>query len=177
MTGIKRLESKLFINIQTRKVCTLIQLSNDVDVELNYHFVKMFWLKKLLLYSFAVFTVLYSYTTCQGFNSLLHKDIDANVTCGNPAEIYFRTQDGILHPRLRTPLVCDATDQKNAHPPAYMNDDNLGTFWQSKASIDKAEIRVDLNQVGFILGGSFLLDSLHISSEKIFACNYRGYLS
>ena len=90
----------------------------------------------------------YKSSNGQGFNSLLHKAIDANVTCGDPAEIYFRTQEGVLHPRLRTPLVCDAADTQDSHPPEYMVDDDLATFWQSKASIDRADIRVDLNQVG-----------------------------
>lgn len=112
----------------------------------------MLWLKTLYFYYFGLCSVFSRFTYGQGFNSLLFKAIDANVTCGNPAEVYFRTQEGELHPRLRTPLVCDALDPDNSHPPEYMVDDNLGTFWQSKASIDRAEIRIDLNQVSFIPG-------------------------
>jgi hypothetical protein len=112
----------------------------------------MFWHKRLFFYIFGMCGVFYRLSTGQGFESLLHKVIDANVTCGNPAEIYFRTQEGVLHPRLRTPLVCDATDPENSHPPEYMVDDDLATFWQSKASIDRADIRIDLNQVGLYKG-------------------------
>ncbi|XP_028406846.1 laminin subunit beta-1-like [Dendronephthya gigantea] len=106
----------------------------------------MFWLQKRCLCCFVLCSILYRFSSAQGFNSLLFQPIDANVTCGTPAEIYFRTQDGVLHPRLRTPLVCDATDSANSHPPEKMVDDDLTTFWQSKASIDRADIRIDLNQ-------------------------------
>jgi hypothetical protein len=109
---------------------------------------KMFWHKAISFYILCYCSVFYKLSTGQGFNSLLHKTIDANVTCGDPAEIYFRTQEGVLHPRLRTPLVCDAADAEDSHPPDYMVDGDLATFWQSKASIDRADIRIDLNQVG-----------------------------
>lgn len=112
----------------------------------------MFLLKRIFLYCLGISSIFYRLSVAQGFNSLFEKAIDANVTCGTPAEIYFRTQEGVLHPRLRTPLVCDAGDLENSHPPEYMVDDNLTTFWQSKASIDRADIRIDLHQVRFIPG-------------------------
>lgn len=124
----------------------------------------MFWLQRLFLHCFCMCSVFYRLASGQGFNSLLNKDIDANETCGNPAEIYFRTQEGVLHPRVRTLLVCNATDPEKSHPPGYMIDDDLVTFWQSKASIDRADIRIDLNQVGLHdTGGEtlFILDSLY----------------
>ena len=113
---------------------------------------KMFLLERIFLYCLGLGSIFCRLSVGQGFDSLLQKAIDANVTCGSPAEVYFRTQEGILHPRLRTPLVCDADDPQNSHSPEYMVDGGLTTFWQSKASIDRADIRIDLNQVCFAPG-------------------------
>ena len=103
--------------------------------------------RHILLFCVALYSLCPQSSAGNGFNSVLSKHIAANVTCGDPPEVYYRTQEGILHPRLRNRLVCDANDPKNAHPPENMIDGDLATFWQSKASVDKAEIRINLNQV------------------------------
>ena len=95
----------------------------------------------------SLFGFFHACRAANGFNAVFLATIDANVTCGNPKEIYYRTQEGVLHPRERTPLVCDASDPGNSHPPGNMIDGDLASFWQSQASMDEAIILIDFSQV------------------------------
>lgn len=85
------------------------------------------------------------------FNAAFRKRVAANITCGSPAEKYFRIQDSMVLPQQRIEYTCDASDGNYSHPPSYMVDGSMGTFWQSTARTslakDKAYIELDLQQV------------------------------
>ena len=85
------------------------------------------------------------------FNAAFRKGATANITCGSPAEKYFRIQDAMVLAEKRIEYTCNASDRNNSHPPAYLVDGSMGTFWQSTAGTsyekDKAYIEIDLQQV------------------------------
>ena len=49
-----------------------------------------------------------------------------------------------LRPHQRRPFTCNATSQTDSHPASYMVDGLNSTHWQSKASLDVANITIDL---------------------------------
>lgn len=80
-------------------------------------------------------------------NVALKANIQANTTCGSPAEKYYNIQQINVQPIKRNLSWCNASDPAMAHPPTNLVDGSLDTFWQSKATQDIAYITIDLGQV------------------------------
>ena len=103
----------------------------------------------LLLLVFGSFPGLTEQTTVQakGFDAFLFLPVEANRTCGTPAEQYYNTKEGYVTPRSRVLSVCDASNPALARPPTLMTDGNATTSWQSTNNQDKAYITIKLHQV------------------------------
>lgn len=82
-----------------------------------------------------------------GFNAVYLKQTNATLTCGNPPEEFFETQQGFISSIDRVPFTCNASDPARAYPPENMVDGLLGTHWQSSAGEDLAFITISFEQV------------------------------
>ena len=83
----------------------------------------------------------------QAANVALFKPTKANATCGSRVETYFSVVERSKQPRLRKLSVCDCCNASNpgvSHNASNMVDGNFATWWQSRASVDKTSITIDL---------------------------------
>lgn len=88
--------------------------------------------------------VLFNFYQSEANNAAYKKQVSASKTCGSPLEYYHTVDQKSISPRRRELFTCDASDRKLAHPPSHMVDENTTTFWQSTASLDTANITIDL---------------------------------
>lgn len=84
-------------------------------------------------------------------NAAFRKPVSANITCGSPAENYYTIHERDKFSNQRTTLTCDASVPSNSHPPSYLVDGSMATFWQSTAwktaEQANAYIQIDFQQV------------------------------
>lgn len=83
----------------------------------------------------------------QAANVALFKPTKANATCGSQAETYYSVVERSKPLRLRKLSVCDCCNASNpgvSHNASNMVDGNFATWWQSRASVDKTSITIDL---------------------------------
>eukprot|EP00794_Sanderia_malayensis_P009566 gene9566-10555_t len=80
-------------------------------------------------------------------NLALHRNIDANVTCGSPPELFYESSQGDKPVSERVASTCNASSAINSHPPSYLLDGSNYTFWQTKAGVDVAYITIDLRSI------------------------------
>ncbi|XP_070542660.1 laminin subunit alpha-like isoform X2 [Ptychodera flava] len=101
----------------------------------------------------------------EAVNVALNKPILALGTCGSPAEMYFSHSQASKQPADRIDEYCDAQNPALAHPPRYMVDDNVNTWWQSASRmrlIDSGIVRPD-SVITLELQQDYYIESISIT--------------
>lgn len=91
-----------------------------------------------------LFAVTHLVLLTQAANVALWKPVEANKTCGSPAEEYYPVSQRQESPRNRKSFTCNALITSESHNATNLVDGNLSSWWQSSASLDKASITIDL---------------------------------
>lgn len=100
----------------------------------------------LTVFICLLFAVIHLVLLTQAANVALWKRVEANKTCGSPAEEYYNVAQRQLSPRDRRPLICNALIPSESHNATKLVDGNFSSWWQSSASVDKAFITIDLGR-------------------------------
>ena len=93
-----------------------------------------------------LFAVTHLVLLTQAANVALWKPVEANKTCGSPAEEYYPVSQRQESPRDRRSFTCNALITSESHNATNLVDGNFSSWWQSSASVDKASITIDLGR-------------------------------
>lgn len=93
-----------------------------------------------------LFAVTHLVLLTQAANVALWKPVEANKTCGSPAEEYYPVSQRQESPRDRKSFTCNALITSESHNATNLVDGNFSSWWQSSASVDKASITIDLGR-------------------------------
>ncbi|KAK2550366.1 Laminin-like protein epi-1 [Acropora cervicornis] len=100
----------------------------------------------LSVFIWLLFAVTHLVLLTQAANVALWKPVEANKTCGSPAEEYYPVSQRQESPRDRKSFTCNALITSESHNATNLVDGNFSSWWQSSASVDKASITIDLGQ-------------------------------
>lgn len=100
----------------------------------------------LIVFICLLFAVNHLVLLTQAANVALWKPVEANKTCGSPAEEYYPVSQRQESPRDRTSFTCNALITRESHNATNLVDGNFSSWWQSSASVDKASITIDLGR-------------------------------